>query len=416
MKELLEEFSRDAISKIAVLAKKKTPPFTIYEVPVKCLNGSFEIGKKIEPLWNLYISQNQEEISKISGFSSLMDTFGRLRVISSLSSQPLKIGMFHGQFNLQSAIISFVVAQLGNEIEPTFRANNFESVYDDLQKFLNDDRVEYEIWAPLENFDGPLEAVSLTKNFKIQSVPPEYFRYSPSWSHRIPPTPYTHAIIGSFELQKIIGSTKPTTNDEDDFMSILNVMLTAFRLLKDGAINFGPTVVKSKRWLPVNVTNMLIPYPQLTSNFPRYALSPEEFTKLREMYELVSRSKRTELIVAVERFNSSYERRVPEDQIVDQLIALESMFNRGNSELKFRLAVTIAFFLGKDSKDRRRIYGEIKNAYDRRSEVVHGQKSRENNILPTVNALNGYLRRALIRMLETKSEFLLEDVLFGNEK
>ena len=64
------------------------------------------------------------------------------------------------------------------------------------------------------------------------------------------------------------------------------------------------------------------------------------------------------------------------DQFVDLRMALEALFLRDftdehSQEMRFRLSLVGAWFLGRDYEDRRRIRKVLRHAYDRASAAVH---------------------------------------------
>ena len=63
------------------------------------------------------------------------------------------------------------------------------------------------------------------------------------------------------------------------------------------------------------------------------------------------------------------------NKMIDLCIAFESLYLPGiNDELKFRLGVRAAWFLGEDKDDRKRLLAVFKKIYDWRSTIVHGGK------------------------------------------
>lgn len=62
------------------------------------------------------------------------------------------------------------------------------------------------------------------------------------------------------------------------------------------------------------------------------------------------------------------------DRFIDLRIALESLFlsAQPDQELKFRLAVSGAWFVGKDATERCRVWDTLRSAYDLSSTAVHG--------------------------------------------
>jgi hypothetical protein len=93
---------------------------------------------------------------------------------------------------------------------------------------------------------------------------------------------------------------------------------------------------------------------------------------------------------ALRRFSFAADRALPDDKIVDLLIAAESLFfsdirppDRG--EYRFRLSTRIALLLGETRDDRMQIAKFMRHAYDARSGVVHGGDPGKENL----RALNG---------------------------
>lgn len=51
---------------------------------------------------------------------------------------------------------------------------------------------------------------------------------------------------------------------------------------------------------------------------------------------------------------------------------LETLFNKDNSELVYRISLNTAFFLGSNAEERKRIFNSVKHAYNIRSKTTHG--------------------------------------------
>lgn len=75
--------------------------------------------------------------------------------------------------------------------------------------------------------------------------------------------------------------------------------------------------------------------------------------------------------------------------------ALEALVANSTSELSHRVAERVAILLGQSREDRCEIYKDIKNGYDTRSKVAHGDfiKKEESIILDLSFKLDNYLRR-----------------------
>lgn len=94
--------------------------------------------------------------------------------------------------------------------------------------------------------------------------------------------------------------------------------------------------------------------------------------------------KRKFLDTAVRRYSYAHERHRLEDKIVDLLIAAEALFLSDYKkddpyigEIRYRMSLRAAVFLGSDGESRRRIFRQMRAAYELRSSVVHGGEAEK---------------------------------------
>jgi hypothetical protein len=104
------------------------------------------------------------------------------------------------------------------------------------------------------------------------------------------------------------------------------------------------------------------------------------------------------LRLALTYFNASFGRKPRENQVIDLFICLEALLLQENDELTFRLATRAANLLGPDASERRRVFAEVKDFYNLRSKIVHGDvlKPRETQSAQNVDRLRELVRRALL--------------------
>jgi hypothetical protein len=117
-----------------------------------------------------------------------------------------------------------------------------------------------------------------------------------------------------------------------------------------------------------------------------YVLVDDEVTGFREFWlafkEIHARSV---ISSALRRFNFAADRALPDDEIVDLMIAAEALFlqeidERYRGELSYRLALRAASFLGKTLQERLRLFKFMRRAYNARSVVVHGGVHRGDDL------------------------------------
>jgi len=114
------------------------------------------------------------------------------------------------------------------------------------------------------------------------------------------------------------------------------------------------------------------------------------------------------LQLAFENFELSYQIHNINLSFLSLMISLEPLFNPGSQELRYRISRNTAVLLGKENEDSKMIFSEIKDLYDKRSNIVHAGKS---NIINNEDLLKlrHYVRESIKeinKMCKSKSELL----------
>ncbi|MBA2681520.1 MAG: hypothetical protein H0U76_24360 [Ktedonobacteraceae bacterium] len=207
----------------------------------------------------------------------------------------------------------------------------------------------------------------------------------------------TWKLVGTFSAPKKedasdMGNTRQEALDE------LGDTMNAMHLLKGGDV--GSPAIYQKRLEPVLWEGTRMCYPlnqvrQFPSPFSTYELHESDIAPLQALVKVLQQVRSAQsrgvsalygdLSVGLRRFNQSYERRIPEDQIIDLTIALEStLLADRNEELTYRLAVRGAALLA-DAEipwEPRKSRALLTTMYDVRSRIVHGglQLSDKDNL------------------------------------
>jgi hypothetical protein len=105
------------------------------------------------------------------------------------------------------------------------------------------------------------------------------------------------------------------------------------------------------------------------------------------------------LQLAYENFLLSYD--VPDDRLsfLSLMIALETLFNDGTQELRYRLARGAAVFLGKSIRESQQIFKDLRKLYDKRSTLVHTGDPK-NISTSDLHLLQNYVRDSLRLLIE----------------
>jgi hypothetical protein len=137
-----------------------------------------------------------------------------------------------------------------------------------------------------------------------------------------------------------------------------------------------------------------------------YVLAAAEIPQVSVVYDLLQKTegKPTEgynLSLALQFFESSYDRLPAQDdtRIVDLITAAEALVGT-KVESTFRFAFRVAGILAESDEERVNIYTEMKNFYDARSKIVHGEGTAKVKIdLSNYDALREVIRRLLVAFL-----------------
>lgn len=98
------------------------------------------------------------------------------------------------------------------------------------------------------------------------------------------------------------------------------------------------------------------------------------FFEFIDQVEAGAREEPQYFVSALQKFSSSFRVRQIEQNIVDLIVALESLFSVQAEELRRRLATVVALSLGVNDRERKDIYHKVFAGYQLRNAVVHGQQ------------------------------------------
>ena len=189
-----------------------------------------------------------------------------------------------------------------------------------------------------------------------------------------------------------------------DFRFEIYKIITALRLFKAGSISCSEILVYQKTWRDLNeIPFILSMSSKIGRDANKYELTKEDIENLKEFWNFFKSFNIKEypfLDVAIRRFNFSYKRVLPEDKIIDFMIAFEALyFPDEKAELSYRLAFRCAYFLGKDESERQKIFKLLRNAYEMRSKIVHGRNLNSESVRELSIELEELLRKSIKKFL-----------------
>ena len=143
---------------------------------------------------------------------------------------------------------------------------------------------------------------------------------------------------------------------------------------------------------------------------PKYTLESSEILDLQEFIQNTKLPfERSFLQLAFGNFELSYQIHDRNLSFLSLMISLETLFNPGRQELRYRVSRNTAVILGKEKEDSEKIFRDIKNLYDKRSDIVHTGNSNiinEDDLLK----LRHYVRKSIkeINKIDKNKDELLE--------
>jgi hypothetical protein len=185
-------------------------------------------------------------------------------------------------------------------------------------------------------------------------------------------------------------------------------LMTAMRLLTDASPRLAFTEIRP---------SSLLTFGRATSwaaSILRYGhrvtVDKSQESELIDLYKkLGSGPNVTSVKLALARWDSAADRLTEEDMLIDYWVALESLFVPDTTqELRYRTALRIAAYLGTNGMERNQIYEQMKESYSLRSEIVHGHIGKQKRKIGSAELINlsrSYLRKALLKILESSHHF-----------
>lgn len=198
-----------------------------------------------------------------------------------------------------------------------------------------------------------------------------------------------------------------------DLFGLALDLITVLRLQHAGNVAPGPLLQLSFSNDKLRMGG-LNPWPLLfkPGHYPGISINPYELLEtevdtLREFWRDFQgkrqKGKLNDLKIAIGRFNSSYGEGF-EDRLLDQMIALESLYLGDDKELGYKLALRAAFLLGRGKKERKQIFERLRRAYNDRGKVVHG-KRLSHDLRETVVNTEEYLRQSIRRFMKLSDQY-----------
>lgn len=182
-------------------------------------------------------------------------------------------------------------------------------------------------------------------------------------------------------------------------------LVTLLRLFKKGRVHGVPYRIWDKL-VPGDFLDTLIKdfsKVGLVTTRHMYELGDNDIEKLQSFFKALAEVDQSSFSVAISRFNDSYTREEDRDRFIDLLIALEALFGESGDSVGYKIRLRCACFLGRFpeiGEDKRQVFDFLKEAYDKRSDILHGRrKSLDWTSGKTCLKLENLVRQSIVHML-----------------
>ncbi len=234
----------------------------------------------------------------------------------------------------------------------------------------------------MQHFSADLDECVLAGDIKLKKLDPKDV-----WKIKKYESGYTGPIDPQntqLALQKIHSYKTPSPHDwsvpskeeveKQNIIDQLHSVVTALRIYKEGDLMIPLTHF----YVPLDYdrvpSSIGVSYPPILSTRNPYTLTPKEVEDFPDFWKTIHEKgfpKRLE--IAARRFDSLYERRNSEDNIIDCIIGLEALFGT-KERIRSMIALKTAFLVGNNREEIKEIYTFLTKSYDLRSKIVHGDK------------------------------------------
>jgi len=310
-------------------------------------------------------------------------------------------------------LISFLIYYLDTAKTLSFNQKMFDQTYKEIEDYFYSDKLNFIATAPLQNFECEVSELNLGNGLKIRKITNQEFSELCRSAKEIGGLlPLHEAMNIEYIIEVPYGIQKGEPISHQEPGEKFDKLVSALRLFKSGIFGFNILQSKSPSWQPMmgTTTSGRTFYKTFSGN--KYKLTKSEskdFIKFWDEYKTCDFTNNKFLEVAIKRFNYSHEREKPEDKLIDYTVSLEALFlkEEEKAELSYRLSIRMAILLGKNKKDRKEIFSNVRKAYDLRSKIIHGSTRASNeDVREIVIKIENYLRESIklfLDLIKTKS-------------
>lgn len=281
-----------------------------------------------------------------------------------------------------------------------FEQDSFRQAYLDFESYLTQDKLTYRAKAPLVNFQSEKEEIELGENTVIKQIGRQQAEtLSPRIRRRLTEDKDLHIIQHDYDVDKFGDGPIEKARETIDDVTL------ALRLFANkGDVDYPNVTVEPMSDFATNTNSVRMAIRTQFIN-SEYNLSSEETSEFEEFWTIVVdqlSEPDDNYRVALDKFQNSFQRGNENDRLLDCVIALEALYLKSGEqqEMSYRLSQRGALLLSEDEGEALEIKETLKEAYNKRSRLVHGSTADADR--ESVLRLHNLTRESLATFIEMK--------------
>jgi len=271
---------------------------------------------------------------------------------------------------------------------------------------------EYVIFSPIFGFRSKIKRLKIDESLLIKAVPEEMRKKLKTKRKKEKDDLRLHTLSESSHI--IIKESDKGWSDVENFEKNRINITSSLLLLHQGNLLTPHTYLLKKG--EADSKNDVIVFDRHPKWYPPsgYVFKQSGIREFKKLFSWIKEN-RSKINVGLRRFdNCSSDILSLEEKLIECMIGLESLYIKDNIELGFKLALRSAFILGRNKKEKLKIFHEVKKAYGLRGNIVHGSlhkidprkiikidNSTEIQFYQLVINIRNYLRESLLKFIRS---------------
>jgi len=417
----LYTLSKDFVKAAIEILKTTKKPLGIIKIKIRNLSeNSASLTESLEIDYYILIAREWDRITQLDEYQRLKEYVSKEKDLLKNFEKPINLGTSRRHLDLDTTLQRLIGETLQHSKEFDFDENAFQAAFQRVSSFLLSDTLHVRYLIPLVGLSSDVDKIILENNIKIRRLSIKelerllnikYLPILPTFRHA--PFKINFCIEIIYEIEKYIEDDKKWGQDTLSLSAttekIAKRILSVLRLIKRGNVD-TLCILCELAELPFEVSWRCNALPPTLLQF-KYRLNHEDIDKISIIYQKLKNPPEF-LRVPINRLNSAFLKEDPRDKFIDYMIAFEALFSEGPGDLRYKIPLRAARYLGRTPEERRDLFKLFKLAYDVRSDIVHGRgKIQKESRKELKERYGDYQEPILIEKLANDIEDLLRNAI-----